>query len=54
MIEAVRPIILDHISMSYIYKVFGYLLLLWIGICIWMHPSTLTIADVHPQCSRVD
>ena len=32
MIEAVRAIILDHISMSYIYKVFGYLLLLWIGI----------------------
>jgi hypothetical protein len=54
MVEAVRPIKLDHISMTYIYKVFEYLLLLWIGICTWMHPSTLTIADVHPQCCRVD
>ena len=54
MIEAVRAIKLDHISMTYIYKVFEYLLLLWIDICIWMHPSTLTIADVHPQCCRVD
>jgi hypothetical protein len=32
MIEAVRAIKLDHISMTYIYKVFGYLLLLWLGI----------------------
>ena len=54
MIEAVRAIKLDHISMTYIYKVFEYLLQLWIGICIWMHSSTLTIADVHPQCCRVD
>ena len=30
MIEAVRAIKLDHISMTYIYKVFEYLLLLWI------------------------
>ena len=54
MIEAVRAIKLDHISMTYIYKVFEYLLQLWIGICIRMHSSTLTIADVHPQCCRVD
>ena len=44
MIEAVRPFKLDHISMTYIYKVFGYLLLLWIGI--WMD------APFHPYHSR--
>ena len=32
--------------MSYKYKVSEHLLLLWIGI--WIHPSTLTIANVDP------
>ena len=34
MIEGVRPMKLDHISMAYIYKVFEHLLLFWIGIWI--------------------
>jgi hypothetical protein len=52
MVEAVRAFKLDHTSISYIYKISEHLLLLWIGIK--MHPSTLAIADVHPQCCRVD
>jgi hypothetical protein len=48
MVEAVRPFKLDHISMSYKYKVSEHLLLLWIGI--WMHPHTITtIANVTPD-----
>ena len=52
MVGAVKPFKLHDSSMSNIYKVFEHLLLLWIGI--WMHPHTLAIADVHPQCCRVD
>ena len=52
MVEAVRPFKLDHIFMSYIYKVSEHLLLLWISI--WIHLSTLTIANIDPQFNRVD
>ena len=52
MIEAVRPFKLDLIFMSYIYKVSEHLLLLWISI--WIHLSTLTIANIDPQFNRVD
>ena len=40
MVEAVRPFKLDTTSISYIYKVFDYLLLLWIGICMYIHTIT--------------
>jgi hypothetical protein len=47
MVEAVEPFILHPTSMSYIYKVFEHLQLLWMGIR--LHTHTIKTNNVYPD-----
>jgi len=47
MVEAVEPFKLHPKSMPYIYKVFGHLKQLWMGI--WQHTHTVTTTEVSPD-----
>ncbi len=45
--KAVEPFKLHSMSMSYIYEVFEFLLMLWMGI--WLHTHTITTTDTTPD-----
>ncbi len=47
LIEAVEPIKMHPMSMSYLYKRFEYLLRLWMGI--WLHIHIVTTTDTSPD-----
>jgi hypothetical protein len=47
MVEAVEPFKLHPTSMSYIYKVFEHLQLLWMGI--WLHTHNITTTNISPN-----
>ena len=44
MVEAPNPLGVHPTSMSYVYKVFQYLDMPWIGI--WVYPYTVTVTPV--------
>ncbi len=44
MVEAPNPLGVHPTSMSYVYKVFQYLNMPWIGI--WVYPYTVTVTPV--------
>ena len=50
MVETVEPFKLHPTSMSYIYKVFGHLKQLWMGI--WQHTHTVTTTEVSPDLGK--
>ena len=47
MVEAVEPFKLHLISMSYMYKVFENLQVLWMGI--WLHIHIIATRDISPD-----
>jgi hypothetical protein len=47
MVEAEGPFKLHPTSMSYIYKVFGHLKQLWMGI--WQHTHPVTTTELSPD-----
>ncbi len=51
MVEAVEPFKLHFTYMSYIYKVFEHLKLLWMGI--WQHTHTVTTTEVSPDIGEL-
>ncbi len=51
MVEAVEPFKMHPISMTYLYKVFEHLQLLFMGI--WLHTHTVTTTDVSPDLGEL-
>ncbi len=47
LVEAVKPLKLHPMSMSYIYEVFEHFLRMWMGI--WLHTHTVTTTDTSPD-----
>ncbi len=45
LVDAVEPFKLHPMSMSYIYEVFGHLLRLWMGICLYIYTVSTTDAS---------